>query len=393
MNMGINENAMTLTSELPRGVHVVASEKFLGGIRGLSDDLILLSRSTEDALTPDELASASTVVVEVDPASPNSLDRVNWLRQNLPNVPVIAGLANVDVATSRQLLRRGVADIIALPFAIDELAASIVDTAERNDVKVEAERPLAPMIAVLKSIGGSGATTIATHLASRMASDMGHDYHALVVDLDLQSGDATSYLGCHAKLTLQDLLEADKRLDEDLLRSVRCTTQSQVDVISAPLEIMPIEAIEYETLQTITQLARRHYDLVVLDLPAAFTNWSLSAVFGATKTLLVSTLTIPSLRHAKRQIDFLKSMGIAREDICVVLNKVENRLFKSIGTHDAETALKHPILANVHEDEDLLQSAQDQGQLAWDIQKKSKFGKDLDLLAEAVALQLSPEAE
>jgi pilus assembly protein CpaE len=84
-------------------------------------------------------------------------------------------------------------------------------------------------------------------------------------------------------------------------------------------------------------------------------------------------------------------MGIDRSSIAVVLNRVEKRLFMNIGSDDAETALKHPVLALVSEDANLLRTAQDQGELVDAIQKRSKFSKEIKHMAEAVSARLAEE--
>ncbi|MEE1877278.1 AAA family ATPase [Altererythrobacter litoralis] len=370
---------------LPKGVHVVAQATTLAEIDALADHLTAVACSVDDPLPINDLAAASIVVIEVDPASRNSLKRIDLLRNDFPHVPVIAGLAEVDIATSRQLLRRGVSDIIALPFSIDELVAAIVDTGKKLDEQGEARVVLAPFIAVLQTIGGSGSTTIATHLAAQMAKDMGEGRRACVIDLDLQSGDVASYLGGTPRMTLEDLLEAGDRLDEELVLSVAIQTHEMVDVIAPPTEIVPIESIDFEKLARVINIIRRNYDIVFVDLPGSFTNWSLSTVFAANLTIVVGTLTIPSLRHAKRQIDFLISMGKPRDSIQFVLNKVERGLFKAIDTGDAAEAIKHPVLATVSEEAASLSEAQDQGKLVYSVSKRGRFNKDIVQLANLVA--------
>ena len=388
----ITQSSISRASELPEGVFVVADAHHLADLDQIRAGLMTCECAIDDSLPKIELTGARIIVIEVDPSSRNSLQRVDQLRNDWPHVPVIAGLAEVDIATTRQLLRRGVTDIVALPFSIDELVTAIVDAAEQAEPAPKEDAPLAPFIAVLKSIGGSGATTVATHLAADLAEAYGEDSRACIIDLDLQSGDASSYIGANPRLTLTDLMEADGRLDDELLRSVASTSQApNVDVISAPLDIMPIEALEFDTLMHVVKIARRQYDLVIVDLPASFTNWSLSTVFAADQTLLVGTLTIPSLRHAKRQLDFLVSMGLSRETIQVVLNRVENKLFKTISTTDAAEALKHPILATIHEEGNLPRTAQDQGVLITSLQKRSKFMKDINELADRLMEKLAEE--
>lgn len=388
----MNPGSMSRISELPKGVFVVADQRHLADLDQIRADIVTCECALDESLPLARLAGAKVVVIEVDPTSHNSLERVDQLRSEWPHVPVIAGLAKVDIATTRQLLRRGVSDIVALPFAVDELVTAIVDAAEQAMPAPKDEAPLAPFVAVLKSIGGSGATTIATHLAADLADAYGERGRACIIDLDLQSGDAASYIGANPRLTLTDLLEAGTRLDEELLQSVASPSDAgNVDVISAPADIMPIEAVEFDTLMQVVKLARRQYDIVIVDLPASFTNWSLSTVFAADQTLLVGTLSIPSLRHAKRQFDFLVSMGLARDSIQVVLNRIEKKLFKTISVSDAADALKHPILATVSEEGTLPRTAQDQGVLIDRIQKRSKFMKDINVLADRLMDKLAED--
>ncbi|WP_067598808.1 AAA family ATPase [Altererythrobacter ishigakiensis] len=388
----IQNSAGETVGNLPKGVMVVAQPGMLSGLAGLASQVKAIACGIEDKLPIADLAAASVVVIEVDPASRNSLERVDVLRAQLPSIKVIAGLADVDIATTRTLLRRGVSDIVALPFTLDELVTSIVDTAQQIDPEVEGERALAPFITVIKSIGGAGSTTVATHLAAQMAHDLGEGHRACIIDLDLQSGDVSQYLGASSRQSLMDLIEAGDRLDSELLRSVATKGHDLVDVISPPTDIVPIESIDFEQLMRVITLARREYDVVLIDLPASFTNWSLSTVYAADMSILVGMLTIPSLRHAKRQLDFLISMGISKDSIHVVLNQVEKKLFKSIDANDAEKALKHPVLATLSEEESLLREAQDQGQLIYAVQKRSKFSKDIMKLSDLVAERLA-EAE
>ncbi|SMQ58777.1 pilus assembly protein CpaE [Altererythrobacter xiamenensis] len=377
---------MSQAMDLPQGVHIVAQSSYLSGVEAIKDDITAVECDIADPLPLAKIAGASIVVIEVDPTSHNSIERVDRLKNELPNVPIIAGLAKVDIATSRQMLRRGVSDIVALPFTIDELVTALVDTAAR--ISPEEKVELAPLIAVMKTLGGSGATTVATHLAAELASGLEGGGRACVIDLDLQAGDVSSYLGCAPKLTLTDLLEAGERLDEELIQSVACEGHRNVDVIAAPAEIVPIESIDFDELVRVITHARRRYDYVLIDLPATLTNWSLSSIFAADLTVMVGTLTVPSLRHAKRQLNFLMSMGIARDTIHVVLNRIEKKLFKAISTSDAEEALKHPVLAQISEETTLLRTAQDQGQLIEEVQKRSRFRKDIVNLADLLSDRL-----
>src|SRR3546814_17626984 len=130
-------------------------------------------------------------------------------------------------------------------------------------------------------------------------------------------------MGGSPGLRLSELMDAGGRLDDELIRSVACDSRKRVDVIAAPAEIVPIEDVDFEQLMRIVTAARRLYDVVVVDLPATITNCSLSTVFASDQTLLVTTLPMPSLRHATPQLAFMLTMGISRSTIHILLHRLE----------------------------------------------------------------------
>ena len=189
----IQNKAGELAADLPRGVMVVAQPAMLSDLSALASQIKAIACDVDAALPLADISTASIVVIEVDPASRNTLERVDALRAQLPGIKVIAGLGNVDIATSRQLLRRGVSDIVALPFSLDELVTSIVDTAQTIEADADTEQTLAPFITVIKSIGGAGSTTVLTHLAAQMAHDQG-DFGARLCDVQAcEAGTAQLY--------------------------------------------------------------------------------------------------------------------------------------------------------------------------------------------------------
>jgi pilus assembly protein CpaE len=75
-----------------------------------------------DASVPDDLiAAAQVLVIEVDPDLPKSIDRLHSLGRRYPDLPKIAALSNASVGLVRTLVREGVADVVTLPFQLEEL--------------------------------------------------------------------------------------------------------------------------------------------------------------------------------------------------------------------------------------------------------------------------------
>ena len=147
--------------------------------------------------------------------------------------------------------------------------------------------------------------------------------------------------------------------------------------MAAPVDMMPIEAVNADQILRIIDLARQQYDYVVIDLPTNWTNWALSLVARSTAIFLIVELSVGSLRQAKRQLQLLDSQGISGSHVHVVANRVEKRLFRAIDLESASQALGHPVELSIHNDHPLVRAAHDQGVLIQQIRAKSKIVGDI----------------
>lgn len=342
-----------------------------------------------DAPIPAHLAAAAQIlVVEVDPALPGSVERLIALGRDFPAVPRIAAIANSTVALVRTLVREGVTDVVALPFQFEELLEASLSAVQAAKTRARVEPKLAPLIAVVRATGGCGATTVATHLAGDLARQLQLAKPIAIVDLDLQFGNVADYLGCSGSGSLTDLLTADSRLDEELLQSVARSADGNLAVFAAPDDIQPIEGVETDQVLQLLNLMRSHYSGVVIDLPANWTSWSLSAVMAADQIVLVVGLSVASLRQAKRRLQMFASVGIDPAKITLVVNRVETRMFKSVDLADVHQTLGRDIIGSLALEEPALGSAQNQGMLLPELQRKSRFNTDLAKITAELAVRL-----
>lgn len=328
------------------------------------------------------MGDISILVIEVDPADRASMRRVGDIREAHPHLPVVAAITDASVSLVRTLVREGISDVVSLPFELPELLQISLDTAAKHDAAATAPVALAPLGVVARSLGGCGATSLITHLAADLAEHDRTGRGVVIVDLDLQFGSVADYLGIQPRGTVADLLGAEDRLDEELVRSVATEAGGGVSIIAAPDAIMPLESVDTDVLLRMIRLLREHYGTVLLDLPANWTNWALSATLAADSIVLVTELTIASLRQAKRRLELFRTVGIDPRAVEVVVNRVEKRLFRSIGLDDVAETLGRPVLGSVSLEAPLVSAAQNQGQLVTHAHRKSRFAKDIATLSE-----------
>lgn len=371
--------------ELPDSLCIVANAKdlkqlqsspALQGLGGAS----LIALTCDAEIPNDLLASAKVLVVEVDPAATASVRRIDKIRSERGDLKIIAAINKADVALVRTLIRQGITDVAALPFDPEELASAILEALA--PVRAESKHAgLGTVTTVIRSTGGCGSTTVLTHLAAAMAEAGRGERAVCMLDLDLQSGAAAAYLGTAAKATVSALLEASDRLDEDLMLSVAAETNNGFTLIAAPEMITPLDVAKPEQFSAIVALLRQRFDHVLIDLPANWTNWSLAIAADAGQILLVTDTSIAGLRQAKRRIDLLASVGVDPETIGIVANRMERRLFKTIGVDDITQALRCDVLTTLSDEGGSMRSAQDQGVLLGDAVGKNGFSKGIMGLA------------
>lgn len=352
-------------------------------------DAKLVALELHEDITDAHLLGAGILVVQVDPAVPASMRRIERVRKLRPDLPQVVALESADLGLVRTLVREGVADVVSLPFSPEELLQAAVAVTEVRSARDGTRIELAPLTAVMRAPGGSGATTLATHLGAKLAEQ---GASVCLFDLDIQSGRAAEVLGLQPRRCLTDLLEAGVRIDEAMLRSVVVAHTSGMAVVAAPQEIVPLEAIESEQLHHAIELARRSYEFVLMDLPTNLTNWSLSMLADAGAIVMLVEQNLASLRQAKRRLDLFRSVGMDPRLVAVVVNRIERRLFGSIGLADVEEALGHKVLCGLHADAQNLGIAQDQGLLVHEVRARSPYAADVEQLADTLRHRLEAGA-
>jgi pilus assembly protein CpaE len=339
-------------------------------------------------ISTDAIETGRIIIVQVDTRVPQSMERIRRVRQTRPDLIQIVALDNADARMVRTLVRDGVTDVVGLPLDPEEILQVAVAVAEVASQRDTQESALAPLIAITRSSGGGGATTIATHLASVLTQKGESGKTCCIVDLDIQFGQVAEFMGARPKRTLADLIEAGDRLDSTMVRSVAVEVGHGVSVVAAPFEIVPVESLEPAIIQSVIEIVCREYDYVVIDMPADLTNWGLSLLARTDMIVLLCQQSLPSLRQARRRVDLFRNVGINMRNVALIANQVERKLFGSLGLSTIAEAVGHDVLGGIALDEKVVQAAQDQGILADRVKAGSSFVTDLKKIGDQLRERL-----
>lgn len=379
-----------VTAAAGRQVVVVADAGQLEPLRGgaamarLAQPVLLPLSATEPV--PDErLAEADLLVLEVDPADAASLARIGKVREGHPQLPIIAALHDADAKAVGALVRQGLADVARLPFDAAELAVQVGAVLGELTLAANGQR-LAPLVVVAGSNGGCGATTVITHLAATLCARP-EFRRVCLVDLDLQAGEAAHYLGQEPRVTVTALLEAGDRLDPELLRGAITDSGHGFAILASPTTVTPLDNVDDTRLLALLQLVRHEFDMVLVDLPTDWTSWGLSVATASARLFLVVETSVASMRQAKRRLELFDSVGIAPGKVELLVNRVEHKLFRSIGLGEVREVLGKDIRAELNDEEQAMKSAQDEGLLLEDVHPHARFVSDIRKLAQSLLAQ------
>ena len=345
-----------------------------------------------DRIDPEDLAGSAAAVVQVDPDDPISMKRFEALA-SATRTPLIAASYEPPLALVRALVRAGAHDVVPLPLDVADLETSLLPLRDQMARQTASSQSAnGKLVCVIKSVGGIGATSLLTQLAIRAAqNEAKFGREVCLLDLDLQFGNAAFQLGLRPNLTFVDLIDAGSRLDGELLRATTTTHSSGLKVVAAASSLMPLDAITSEQLIEIVEIAKREFGTVFVDLPASWTNWSLSALAQADLILLVTELSVSGLHRARRQLELLREQDLASVDLRIVVNRFEKGLLRTIREGDAHKALGREVAYTIANEPAVMHSAIERGVPISDIKRKSAVGRDIDMLDAGIAAAFGRE--
>jgi pilus assembly protein CpaE len=258
--------------------------------------------------------TAAIIILEANNLE-NQFDLIRQLAAECPGTTIITASRDASPAMILGGMRAGAQEFLQIPVIPGELQTVLERVSKLSEVGDTADRKNRRLIAVFSGKGGAGVSFLATNLAAAM------NVPTLLADLNLQAGDAASFLGIEPRYSIADFVSNRARLDDALITSLITTHSANLSLLAAPLETHEADEIEAESVTEILHVLGRRFERIVLDLPHTFDPITIAALDLADDILLVMTLDIPGIRNTKRALKVFERLGYPRSKIHVVVNR------------------------------------------------------------------------
>jgi len=259
-----------------------------------------------------------------------------------PIVLVTSASANAILS---EALAAGIFDVVLLPQLTDGIVFTIkkahslaagrpAGTAAKSTSSIEGK-----VVTFFSPKGGAGKTVLACNLAATFARQQ--QRKTLLLDLDLQFGDAAIMMGIEPEKTIYDLVMARRELDSDSLAGYVTAHQSGVHVLPAPLRPEDAELVTEERLGHLFAVAKESYDVIVVDTPPFFHGPVLSTLDRTDQLVLVASLDVPSVKNVKLTMQTLDLLHYPKERRHLLLNRSGSKV--GLKPQEVERALEMKV--------------------------------------------------
>ena len=290
-------------------------------------DLFVCATAADGELAVQEALRTQPDVAIIDAGLPgmDGIQTTEMLAQYLPRTGVIMLSLDAENEAFRHAMLAGAREFLEKPFSGDELVAAIRRVHEfelRKPALPVGEAPPKPppgdgkVFTVVSGKGGVGKTVIAVNLALALA----RSHRVVLVDGSLQFGDACALLNLNVDRTIADLAASDAVADRDAVRQALAQGPGGLTVLAAPARPELADYVTTQHLRALMDELRRTFEYIIVDTPSYLTEVSLDAIETSDTVLLVSDMSVTSVKNAKLVQGVMEVLKLEKDRFALILN-------------------------------------------------------------------------
>lgn len=265
------------------------------------------------------------LLVELDELRPQqTFGHIRELLSVSPDLEVFLTASRTDPQILLEAFRLGVKEFLPQPLTRQDVEPALARFEERFNGRVSgSEMQSGRVVSVIGARGGVGASTVATNLAMSVQQASQREPVALM-DLDLHGGDLGLFLDLHPSQGLKQLSMDISRLDETIIRSSLAQHSSGLHLLASSYEGFDEVAPTTGSTMRVIGLLRSMHRHVFLDCGHILGPAVKEALDCSDQIIVVTTLSLPTIRRTKRLLDVLRMAQYPSGKIVGVVNRYHN---------------------------------------------------------------------
>ena len=196
----------------------------------------------------------------------------------------------------------------------------------------------AKIITISSVKGGVGKTTITINLAGLYFL---MKKKVLIIDLDLYAGGIATCLNINNKKDIYMLVDNLSNNNQVELSDYVCKYNNGIDVLASPKDPRDVSKIESKYISKIFDLAKRDYDIILVDTNHLLDEMCLLAIDLSYKSAFIITNDLVDLKNMKNLISIFKEME--KTNYKIVLNNSRDTGKDYISLFDIRNMIKANI--------------------------------------------------
>ncbi len=347
------------------------------------------------------LVSKNDVVLfDVDEKEGNHLQLANSICDaRMPNAIIIAlASENLTLEKARQLRRLGVDDVLPRNAVEEEIVPQVNSIRARREAQLPAiwsgQATQGKVIAVAQARGGVGSSIFAANIANELQAKEGifrkkAANEVALVDLDFQFGSLAALMDVEESDAMWRMAMDGSIPDGAFLEQAMVKSPCGVDVLSAPSRFGPLSAVQDEQIDAILDSLKRSHDYIVVDLPRALVEWITPVLTQADRLFMVTDVAVPSVRSARKLIDFYQAENPALE-IQLIANLEKKPLIPAAHHRAAAKLLDRNFSFWVPRDERTVRESVDRGVPLEEVANRAPSTRAIRRIAQETTISLPP---
>lgn len=318
--------------------------------------LVNILHSLEKLAKEIHAAEPQLIVITHQVSGQLTLDVIDDIVMQFPDVPLIAVLPDNDPLRAQQVTLAGARAFIVEPFTqanllstlrrVRDLEARRSKVQERQPTEAREETKPLRTFTLFSPRGGVGTSTLAVNLAVEMHAESRGS--VLLVDGKLFFGHLDVMLNIRSRNTIADLVPHAATMDAGLINDVTVEHVTGIHVLISPLDVQIAQGFRPEDMYNILTALRRSSEFLVIDAGSTLNENTVTMMDIADRILLVTTPDLAALHDASRFIQVSRSLGYPSEKTLVILNRA-NQL-GGVRIKDIEAALRQELFALIPDD-------------------------------------------